>query len=550
MREPHGRDRNESRRGRRPPGSAHGEAVSIQLLVAKSLKVGRRGRVGNVGYPGCLDLVHHLKRSEDVREGECVSQVGCQPDARRGSRGLRSAADRRTRVTRDRLRRGRLREPQDQQQRQRGHPNRNAHSYPLLSKQVLLSVIDRFEERENSVSPPCVKSDFLESIQVTLSPRARPVTFAAIDSDTSPNRQRGKSLAGAAGWWDRSSHGQGGVVVMKCLVTGAAGFIGSHLCEELLRRGHSVVGLDAFIPYYPRVFKDANLAGLLVEPRFRFHEIDLRRDDLTAVCKDVEAVFHLAAMPGLPRSWSDFDLYQGCNLAATHRLLEVARHMPLLRRFLYGSTSSVYGRYASGDETMPVRPISPYGVTKLAAENLCRAHSEECGLPLVVLRFFSVFGPRQRPDMGYHRFIEAMLQGQPVIVNGDGLQVRGNTYISDCVAATLAALEAPVGELYNVGGGETANVWEILSRLEAILGTRALVRREPARIPAISASLELIPGSCYAICAGNRASGWMRDSHDRWNGSDRCYGQRREESKVTNPSPSGRPGPTGFSQRR
>jgi nucleoside-diphosphate-sugar epimerase len=268
---------------------------------------------------------------------------------------------------------------------------------------------------------------------------------------------------------------------MKCLVTGAAGFIGSHLCEELLRRGHGVVGIDGFIPYYPRAAKEANLAGLLGQPGFSFHEIDLRHHDLAAILEGVEVIFHLAAMPGLTRSWIDFDLYQSCNLAATHRLLEATRRLPGLRRFLYGSTSSVYGRYASGDETLPARPISPYGVTKLAAENLCRAHADEHGLSLVVLRYFSVYGPRQRPDMGYHRFIDAMLRGQPVTVNGDGLQVRGNTYVSDCVAATLAAVEAPVGELYNVGGGETANVWEILARLEGILGGRAAVRREAER---------------------------------------------------------------------
>jgi nucleoside-diphosphate-sugar epimerase len=268
---------------------------------------------------------------------------------------------------------------------------------------------------------------------------------------------------------------------MKCLVTGAAGFIGSHLCEELLRRGHAVVGLDAFIPYYPRPLKQANLAGLLGHDRFSFHELDLRTDDLAPACDGVECVFHLAAMPGLPRSWTDFDLYQGCNLAATHRLLEAARGMGGLRRFLYGSTSSVYGRFAAGDETMPARPVSPYGVTKLAAEHLCRAHADEHGLPLVVVRYFSVYGPRQRPDMGYHRFIDALLHGRPLTVNGDGLAVRGNTYVSDCVAATLACLDAPVGELYNVGGGETANVWEILARLEGILGCKAVVRREPAR---------------------------------------------------------------------
>lgn len=267
---------------------------------------------------------------------------------------------------------------------------------------------------------------------------------------------------------------------MKCLVTGAAGFIGSHLCEELLRRGHAVVGLDSFVPYYPRPLKEANLAGLRRQRDFAFHELDLRRDDLCGAVAGVEAVFHLAAMAGLVRSWTDFDLYQSCNLTATHRLLEAVRPLSLTR-FVLASTSSVYGRHASGDEALPTRPISPYGVTKLASENLCRAHADEYGLPLVVLRYFSVYGPRQRPDMGYHRFIEAMAAGHPVTVNGDGMQVRGNTYVGDCAAATIAALGAPRNETYNVGGGETASVWDVLGKLEKILGVGAVVRREPAR---------------------------------------------------------------------
>jgi nucleoside-diphosphate-sugar epimerase len=268
---------------------------------------------------------------------------------------------------------------------------------------------------------------------------------------------------------------------MKCLVTGAAGFIGSHLCDALLQAGHQVLGVDAFIPYYPRALKDANLAGLRKQPHFQLRPFDLRFDPLGEVLPGVEAVFHLAGMPGLARSWTDFDLYESCNVAATQRLLEAVRREATLQRFVCVSTSSVYGRYAAGDETLPTRPISPYGVTKLAAEHLCRAHAEEHGLPLVVLRYFSVYGPRQRPDMGYHRFIHAILHGQPVVVHGDGLQSRGNTYVSDCVGATVAALAAPVGEVYNVGGGEVANVWDILGRLETILGRRAVIQREPAR---------------------------------------------------------------------
>jgi nucleoside-diphosphate-sugar epimerase len=268
---------------------------------------------------------------------------------------------------------------------------------------------------------------------------------------------------------------------MKALVTGAAGFIGSHLCERLLRDGHDVTGLDAFIPYYPRAVKEANLAACRAHPRFTWRQIDLRGDELAPALAGAEVVFHLAAMAGLPRSWTEFSLYESCNVSATFRLLEAARPCPTLRRFVYVSTSSVYGRYSSGDETLPTRPISPYGVTKLAAENLCRAFAEEHGLPLVVLRYFSVYGPRQRPDMGYNRFIAAILRGEPVVVFGDGCQVRGNTYIDDCVAATVAAAGALSGETYNVGGGETASVWDVLGKLERIIGRKAQVLRQPPR---------------------------------------------------------------------
>ncbi len=268
---------------------------------------------------------------------------------------------------------------------------------------------------------------------------------------------------------------------MKCLVTGAAGFIGSHLCERLLQAGHTVVGVDAFIPYYPRALKEANLASVRGQRGFTFHELDLRHDSLDGLLDGVGAVFHLAAMAGLTLSWTNFDLYQSCNLTATQRLVEAARGRADLQRFFYASTSSVYGRFGSGDEALPARPISPYGVTKLAAENLGRAYAEEHGLPLVVLRYFSVYGPRQRPDMGYNRFIDALLRGDAVTVYGDGLQVRGNTYVADCVEATVRALEAPPGEIYNVGGGEAVTVWDVLRKLEALTGCQAVVRREPAR---------------------------------------------------------------------
>jgi nucleoside-diphosphate-sugar epimerase len=269
---------------------------------------------------------------------------------------------------------------------------------------------------------------------------------------------------------------------MKCLVTGAAGFIGAHLCEALLDSGHDVAGVDAFIPYYSPAVKERNLAELGEQARFRLHRADLRSDRLDDLVADAEVIFHLAAMPGLTRSWTDFDSYATCNVQATQRLLEsVRRSAPSLQRFIYASTSSVYGLVASGDESTLLKPVSPYGITKLAGEHLCRAYAEAHALPVVVLRYFSVYGPRQRPDMGYHRFIDALLRNQPIVIYGDGQQARGNTYVADCVQATIAAVQAPAGETYNVGGGEAATVWQILRLLEEISGRPPAIVQQPAR---------------------------------------------------------------------
>jgi UDP-glucuronate 4-epimerase len=268
---------------------------------------------------------------------------------------------------------------------------------------------------------------------------------------------------------------------VRQLVTGAAGFIGSHLAERLLAEGHEVVGIDCFIPYYPRHVKKSNLAGLIDHPRFAFCEIDLRTAPLAAALDGVDTVFHLAAMPGLSASWSDFESYMTCNLLATQRLLDACRARDL-RAFVHASTSSVYGRDATGDEQTPLNPISPYGATKLAAERLALAYHAEFGVPSVVLRYFSVYGPRQRPDMGYHTFIHRVLQGKPVTVFGDGEQTRGNTYVDDCVTATLlAACRGRPGEVYNVGGGEARSVRWVLDAIKELTGVTPIVEHAPRR---------------------------------------------------------------------
>jgi len=269
---------------------------------------------------------------------------------------------------------------------------------------------------------------------------------------------------------------------MRCMVTGAAGFIGSHLCEALLSDGAEVVGLDAFVPYYPRAVKMGNLTALRTHPQFTFHELDLRTDDLMAALDGVEVIFHIAAMPGLLASWSQFDAYMTCNVQATQRLLQAASDTGQIRQFIHASTSSVYGSLVLGDEQTKPQPVSPYGITKLAGEHLVQVFNKQFGLPTSILRYFSVYGPRQRPDMGYYIFIEGILHDRPITVFGDGEQRRANTYVGDIVRATMLAHQKfEPGTVYNIGGAEEVSANESLAILEEVIGKKAQVQRGPVR---------------------------------------------------------------------
>lgn len=267
------------------------------------------------------------------------------------------------------------------------------------------------------------------------------------------------------------------------VVTGAAGFVGSHLSERLLAEGNTVLGIDAFVPYYPRPIKERNLAGLLANPAFTFVEADLRTGDLAPLLAGADTIFHTAAMAGLLKSWQQFEDYMTCNVLATQRLLAAAVAANV-GHFLHCSTSSVYGRFATGDEHTPLAPVSPYGITKLAAEQLCRAYGEKDGLRFTILRLFSVYGPRQRPDMGYNIFIRKLLADETIVVDGDGADSRSNTYVADCVTGLLLAASQPgksAGETFNIGGGEEINVIQVLQMLEELTGRPAQIVHGPPR---------------------------------------------------------------------
>ncbi len=265
------------------------------------------------------------------------------------------------------------------------------------------------------------------------------------------------------------------------LVTGAAGFIGSTLTDRLLADGVRVTGVDLFTDYYDRTLKRRNVEGAAKHPAFSMLELDLADADLSGL-PEVDVIFHQAAQPGVRASWGrEFAAYAHHNVLATQRLLERYKQSKL-ERFVYASSSSVYGdaeSYPTSESVLP-RPFSPYGVTKLAGEHLTLLYGRNFGLPVTALRYFTVYGPRQRPDMAFHRFCRAMLAGEPITVYGDGKQSRDFTFVADAIEANVRAWKRakPQG-VYNIGGGSQVEVVEAIALLEKALGVKARVNFEP-----------------------------------------------------------------------
>ncbi len=258
----------------------------------------------------------------------------------------------------------------------------------------------------------------------------------------------------------------------RILVTGAAGFIGSHVVDRLLADGREVVGVDAFTANYSSERKRRNIAGASLHEGFRLVEEDVLEADLDRLLRDVDGAIHLSGEPGVRRSWGGgFGKYLERNVLATQRMLEAAGRNAT-PKFVYISSSSVYGAASGGPvrEDHDLRPASPYGMSKLAAEELVALYGRERGVPATVLRYFTVYGPRQRPEMAVARFIRAAFRGHPVEVFGDGEQTRDMTYVGDAVEATVAALEAP-GGVYNVGGGSRTTVNGLISSVGQVTGS-------------------------------------------------------------------------------
>jgi nucleoside-diphosphate-sugar epimerase len=270
---------------------------------------------------------------------------------------------------------------------------------------------------------------------------------------------------------------------MRTVVTGAAGFVGSHLCTRLLEQGHDVVGIDAMTDFYEVTRKEANLAALAARESFTFHRVDLLDAPLRQLLDGAEVVFHLAGQPGVRPSWgSEFAVYVSRNILATQRLLETLRDMPV-RKIVYSSSSSVYGDAESYPtaETVQPRPVSPYGMTKLAAEHLCELYRANFGTPAVSLRLFTVYGPGQRPDMAFSRLIAAALHGSPFPLFGDGHQTRDFTYINDVVEALCAAAASAWTGFANIGGGSRTSMKEVINIVGPLVDRTVEIMPLPAQ---------------------------------------------------------------------
>ncbi|RYL89865.1 NAD-dependent epimerase/dehydratase family protein [Sporolactobacillus sp. THM7-4] len=270
---------------------------------------------------------------------------------------------------------------------------------------------------------------------------------------------------------------------MNILVTGAAGFIGSHLCEKLLKdENNKVVGVDTFIGPTPEPFKRIHSEVLSKHPRFTLIEEDLMTVGLEQMLEDIDVIYHLAGMPGVRSSWGkDFPPYVTNNILVTQRLLEAVKNKPI-KKFIYASTSSVYGQTEGKvTEDAYLAPLSPYGITKLTGEHLCHVYHKSWHVPVVIIRFFTVYGPRQRPDMAFHRFIKQIVKGEPVTLYGDGTQSRDFTFVSDCVEGISAVInkDGLIGQRINLGGKERATVIEAVSLIEKLTGKKAVIRYLP-----------------------------------------------------------------------
>jgi nucleoside-diphosphate-sugar epimerase len=265
---------------------------------------------------------------------------------------------------------------------------------------------------------------------------------------------------------------------MRAVVTGAAGFIGSHLCRHLLDHGDEVVGIDSFTDYYDPRCKEANIADLQEQDRFTLHRVDLLTASLTPLFRDVDVVYHLAGQPGVRASWGeDFIPYTKRNVLATQRVLEAAR-VSQPWKVVYASSSSIYGDAECFPTTEDLRPqpVSPYGVTKLAAEHLCEVYRMTQGVPTVSLRLFTVYGPRQRPDMAFSRLVSAALDGDTFLLYGDGEQSRDFTYVDDVVSAMWAAALAPWTGVANIGGGTRTTMNQVIATVGSLARRVDVVR--------------------------------------------------------------------------